>query len=200
MSGSGGGGSGGTTASGGTAGSGGTTASGGTAGSGGTTTSTTTTTTGPTGCPPSEPTPNDACSVAALHCTYGDSPSPSCRKGFLCQDGTWLADGLGCDPGPAECPAGATEGAECTEQPNSCVTAVQVCVCGPCGGAGCPDPPWSWVCGAIPGMGCPDALPNDGTACDDPTLVCSYGVFCADEATARCKNGAWKWDPSFACP
>lgn len=195
----GGGGAGGST----TTGTGGTstggTSTGGTTGSGGTTTSTTSTG-GPTGCPAAEPSADGICGVAALRCTYGDSPSPSCRRGYLCQDGKWLVDGLGCFPDPPACPAGATEGIECAEQPNRCVTGVQVCVCGPCGGAGCPDPPWFWSCGSIPTMGCPELLPNDGTACADGTLVCHYGVFCSDEATARCTDGAWKWDPSFACP
>ncbi len=199
---SGSGGAGGTTGTGGSS-TGGTTGTGGSS-TGGTTatggTTTTTTTGGPTGCPAVEPSADGACDVAALRCTYGDSPSPSCRRGFLCQGGKWQVDGLGCFPEPPACPAGATDGIECSDQPNRCVTSVQVCVCGPCGGAGCPDPPWFWSCGSIPTMGCPELLPNDGTACDDTSLVCEYGVFCNDEATARCTNGAWKWDPSLACP
>lgn len=191
-SGSGGGGAGGT-------GTGGTSTGGSTGGTG-TGGSTTSSTAGPTGCPLDEPAANGTCALADVRCSYGENAAPRCRRGYVCHEGKWQVDGLGCDPEPAACPGDAAQGAECQEQQALCVSDALFCVCGPCGGAGCPDAPWFWSCGAPPNTGCPDILPNDGTACDDPALECHYGVFCAEEATAKCTNGAWKWDPMLACP
>ena len=166
-------------------------------GAGGSTTSSSTV--GPTGCPLDEPAAMGTCSVADLRCTYGDNAAPRCRRGYVCQGGSWQVDGLGCDADPPACPD-APGGTECVSQQALCVSGALFCICGPCGGAGCPDAPWFWSCGAPPDTGCPDILPNDGTACDSAGLSCHYGIFCAEEATAKCVNGAWKWDPMLACP
>lgn len=142
----------------------------------------------------------ETCEADGLRCSYGESAIPGCRRGYRCQDGAWQVDGLGCEDDPADCPSDSPGGTECQEQSSLCVNAALFCVCGPCGGAGCPDPPWSWSCGGPPNTGCPDVIPNDGTACDEASLVCHYGVFCAEEATARCTEGAWTWDEPMACP
>lgn len=160
---------------------------------------TTSSTVPPPKCPSVAPEAQSACAEEALHCTYGDSPVPSCRPSYTCVNGGWTIDTLGCLEGPYKCPPDVGSEA-CPAQGDTCVTDTSFCICGPCGGAGCPPEPWSWVCAQGTDPGCPALLPNDGAACDAPEQVCNYGVMCADFVTARCIGGAWDWDDPLACP
>ncbi|MBK8258240.1 MAG: hypothetical protein IPK82_36925 [Polyangiaceae bacterium] len=169
--------------------------SGGTAGTG----ATVTTSGGSTGCPTVEPQVGDACDSDELRCSYGESVIPSCRRGYKCLSNQWQPDGLGCTEDPAACPS-PTDGVECATQQALCIAGDNFCVCAPCGGAGCPPPPFFWSCGTAPQAGCPAVVPNDGTACDTANLECFYGVMCAESASIKCVEGAWKWDPPIACP
>lgn len=156
---------------------------------------------GATGCPPTDPTVMAACAPEGLRCSYGESVVPECRRGYRCLDGGWQVDGLGCLDGPPECGIPDPDGATCDVQSALCVDGERFCVCGPCGGAGCPDPPWGWSCGGVQGdPACPAVIPNDGTPCSQDGLDCYYGVMCASDRSITCEGGEWVWAEPMACP
>jgi hypothetical protein len=54
-------------------------------------------------CPATQPTPGTACSVPSTeYCSYSDG---CCPTSYSCQDGTWSASGVSCNPPYLECPA-----------------------------------------------------------------------------------------------
>lgn len=153
------------------------------------------------GCPVGEPVAAGACSTEGLRCSYGDSVVPACRRGYRCQEGAWQADGGGCGDGPPDCGITDPQGATCDVQSALCVSGTSFCVCGPCGGAGCPDPPWGWSCAGVSGdPSCPAVIPNDGTACSVEGADCFYGVMCASDRSITCVGGTWVWAEEMACP
>lgn len=178
--------------SGGTGGASVSSGSGGTGGTGGMT--------NPSICPTTEPTMGDACSTPDLHCSYGEGAFPMCRHRYRCEMGAWAKFGGYCDSEPAPCAPSPPDGTACPGQTSYCVDQNRLCMCPVCGGAGCPPEPWSWSCSSPPATGCPDIVPNEGTACVDPAIVCDYGIMCNEHATARCQNGLWRWDEDFPCP
>jgi len=155
---------------------------------------------GPTGCPASEPTVGMACVKQDLHCSYGEGAFPMCRHRYRCDMGQWAQFGGFCQQEPAACAPSPPEGTACPGQGSYCVDGTKLCMCPVCGGAGCPPEPWVWSCSAPAAAGCPALVPNDGTACNDPAVVCEYGIMCNEHARVQCTNGAWTWDPEFACP
>jgi hypothetical protein len=183
---------------GGSGGAGGTGAAGGSAGNGGTGGSGGMS--NPAVCPVTEPTMGDACATPDLHCSYGEGAFPMCRHRYRCDAGVWATFSAFCDMEPAPCAPSPPDGAACPGQTSYCVDGTRLCMCPVCGGAGCPPEPWSWSCSSAPAMGCPALVPNEGTACSDPTLDCEYGIMCNEHARARCTNGLWIWDEDMPCP
>ncbi len=181
-----------TNATGGTGGTGGM-GEAGTGGSGGTNT-------GVTNCPVTEPMNGGACSTQDLQCSYGEGAFPMCRHRYRCDMGQWVQLGGFCQQEPVACAPSPPEGTACPGQGSYCLDSTKLCMCPVCGGAGCPPEPWVWSCSAPPATGCPALVPNEGTACNDPSLACEYGIMCNEYAHAKCTNGTWKWDPEFACP
>jgi hypothetical protein len=155
---------------------------------------------GSTPCPASEPTNGVACTTPNLQCSYGDGAFPMCRHKYRCDLGKWAQNGGFCQQEPLACSPSPVEGTACPGQGSYCFDGTKLCMCPVCGGAGCPPEPWSWSCGAAPAAGCPDFVPNDGTACNVPALVCEYGINCNEHARAQCINGTWIWDPEYPCP
>jgi hypothetical protein len=143
-------------------------------------------------CPAEEPI-GQACDVPAVRCTYGDSVRPECRNDWTCLNGQWTTTKSVCLE-PAMCPAAMPEGgSDCSPQGDVCTYDATICECNACSGGPCmPFPVWS--CHSPPGSGCPVIVPNDGSACDDPSLVCTYGEPCGlSGATVQCTDGAWLW-------
>ncbi|MFT3773823.1 MAG: hypothetical protein QM820_51290 [Minicystis sp.] len=138
-----------------------------------------------------------------FRCTYGESVRPECRREWICNNGFWSTTGNLCiEPPPDACNlaeptsnsmCGDNEGAVCTYGPD-------ICVCTSCAGGPCMQNA-AWFCAKAPTGNCPPIVPNDGTVCDQPGAVCSYGLFCSATGTqAKCMNGLWKWDNDVACP
>jgi len=173
-------------------GNGGTGATGGTGGTGGMT--------NPSVCPVTEPSKGDPCSMQNLHCSYGEGAFPMCRHRYRCEMGIWSTFTALCQDEPPPCAPSPPDGTVCPGQGSYCVDDTRLCMCPVCGGAGCPPEPWSWSCSNPPAMGCPALVPNEGTACSDPALICQYGIACNEHATARCTNGLWIWDDELPCP
>ncbi|MBI4700644.1 MAG: hypothetical protein HY744_05690 [Deltaproteobacteria bacterium] len=165
------------------------------------------------GCPESAPQPGTPCAPAEMACTYGDSVEPWCRTRYACKPSGWTpplplpsacagSPPPGCPvPAPAshsQCPAELV-GTQCIY-----ASASELCRCTDmeCGGP-CEiiDPP-QWRCFGPPAEpGCPAVVPNDGAACSQPGLECSYlGGPCGGGTLARCEQGAWHWIDNVTCP
>ena len=158
----------------------------------------------PRGCPLSPPSQGAACSPDGLVCGYGDDPRPQCRPRATCMNGSFQLALTGCPPRPTEtCPATAvaangqtctTQGAYCTYS-GGAVCACSGCLNGPCSASE------TWHCDAPPATaGCPRSVPNLGTPCAVPNLVCQYGsCAAADNAQRKCLNYVWIDEPVM-CP
>lgn len=158
----------------------------------------------PGGCPVAEPTNGSSCAgvMDGRQCTYGQSTRPECRDVWMCKGGMWNTTGSLCAM-PIDC--GTTEpsmGTVCPNEGEVCVFGSDICVCSSCPGGPCMAPPPKWTCAGPPTTaGCPSIAPNNGTACFQSGLSCTYGFPCGSSGvTAECKDGVWTWDSTVACP
>lgn len=176
-------------------------------------------------CPTSQPPSGGACTVG-VECTWGCDPRFGCRDEAVCTgSATWRLGEYSypCPTLAAECPTvpppsqvGApwTELAPCTraELGLTCVLGGNAYTCTACTGTLCPGPlAYRWYVTKL-ADGCPSFVPNMGTACGSPDLICDYNG-CNDDSVVpdkapwafgvrmECRGGAWQ-QPSvaMACP
>jgi hypothetical protein len=160
------------------------------------------TSTGP--CPLSPPTGSTSCAGVPdqFECTYGDSVRPDCRTAWICSNGTWTSTTSACaEPPPSVC--GSSEppaGTVCTNMGDVCTYGDSICFCG-CGGGVLCAAPVEWQCNGPPTTpGCPAIAPNDGTACAEDGVQCTYGESCTPtNAVVACTNGLWLWNTMLVC-
>ena len=153
-------------------------------------------------CPEAEPMVGDPCSEPSLLCSYGDSPTPTCRSHYECTPTGWILDprmsSYPCnEPAPGYCPAEPPPpGTECTPISHlaPCVYADVSCSC-------LSRFHWatqgvdSWLCFGPPrDAQCPRLLPNIGEGCSTPGVQCSYLEDCdfPPNSTVFCHSGAWE--------
>jgi hypothetical protein len=153
-------------------------------------------------CPSMEPTSGEPCGVASagVRCTYGDSVAANCRDVWTCTSGAWSGMKASCPPPTAVCPTEPAPNEPCTGMGVECVyDPASVCYCG-CGGGAC-SLPYHWQCSGPPTTpGCPPTVPNDGTACSQDKLECTYGAPCTPtNAIVDCTDGYWKWEMGAVC-
>ena len=149
-------------------------------------------------CPTTEPS-GQACDVASVRCTYGDSVRPDCRDDWTCLNGVWTTTKSVCamfTTCPAAQPA---ETSDCSDESEVCAYGNTLCECNACTGGPCMQTP-KWQCSSPPSSPCPAAVPNDGSACPQEGLQCNYGHPCGiSGASVMCKDGAWLW-VAIPCP
>jgi hypothetical protein len=155
-------------------------------------------------CPEEEPSAGEACTVTDEECSYGDSASFACRKGYLCSADGWVESTRPCPEAPANhCPAKIQPGVECTSDARSpssepvCEYDAVVCHCPTCAiGSPCSTGK-VWTCIAPPvDLDCPDVPPNVGEGCEENTQRCVYGNPCHGGVAVFCRRGAWEREAS----
>ncbi len=162
--------------------------------------------TGTTGspCPATEPQGGSCSAPDGFRCTFGSSVRPECRNEWLCSHGEWLSTKGQCfDPPEQDCAfSKPPTGSVCPAEGDVCPLGDDtICICSSCAGGPCMAPPAKWQCAPPPSTaGCPKVVPNDGTACSQNGLSCTYGFICSGSgAMVECKGGLWKWQQDIAC-
>lgn len=154
-------------------------------------------------CPAAEPAAGDACQAASLRCTYGDSTSSFCRRGYACEEQVWQAQRNACVTQPTGfCPAEPQPGGACTTGEFELVFVpceyeggvMCNCIGNPIQQAGIEG---QWECyGPPPNAACPAVLPNIGSGCAQNGQSCRYGIVESDcyspYASVYCYQGAWE--------
>src|SRR5262249_23587693 len=106
---------------------------------------------------------------------------PDCRHDWICHDGTWTTTKSICiEPEPGVCPAAEpAQGTVCAgAEAAVCTHGNDICLCSNCPGGPCMQEA-VWSCSKPPSTtGCPAVVPNDGEACSQVGLECTYGIVC----------------------
>jgi hypothetical protein len=157
-------------------------------------------------CPDLEPGDGEACDPDRLICSYGDSPTPLCRRYYHCDAGRWALDrALECQKLPDDyCPAAPAQGKACVVEvpglPCSFDDDVS-CVC--VGSLAARGQPGSWHCYGPPSnKACPATLPNIGEGCATNGVQCNYaadGCSAPPNSTVYCFEGAWEEAERLSC-
>ena len=147
-------------------------------------------------CPAAEPQ-GGACSLEGFRCTYGDSVRADCRSAVTCMGGMWVGETTACSMSTV-CNQFKTPPAGQACDPSAaqfCVIGDTLCGCSQCLEGPCMAGPVTWQCAGPPSTpGCPPVIPNDGSPCTSPGVLCSYGYPCGGSgANAACKDGLWRW-------
>lgn len=157
-------------------------------------------------CPKAEPGDGEPCDQDRLRCSYGDSPTPLCRRYYQCDAGSWLLDqAFPCQTLPDDyCPATPAHGDACVvevpglpclyEEDVSCVCVATLAAQGR---------PGNWRCyGPPPNKACPPTLPNIGEGCSTNGVQCNYaadGCTAPPNSTVYCFEGAWEEAERLSC-
>jgi hypothetical protein len=158
-------------------------------------------------CPEAEPMPAGSCNQVDLECSYGDSPTPACRRLYQCQSEGWMLVSDAAHPceTAVDCPAAPVPGTDCivSTPQTPCDYGDQLCYC-----TRAPDDlsvgvPGTWACfGAPMNPACPARLPNIGEGCARQALACDYavnGCIAAPDSTVFCRDGAWEQGETLPC-
>jgi hypothetical protein len=146
------------------------------------------------------------CDTDQLECSYGDSPTPHCRRYYLCDSGSWQLDSFFvCQELPdGYCPAEPEQAEQCVvEIPGlPCIYPGDVsCVCQ--AHLGAPGAPGGWNCYGPPvNTACPATLPNIGEGCSTNGVQCNYavdGCSAPPNSTVYCFDGAWEEGEGLSC-
>lgn len=149
-------------------------------------------------CPEAEPGVGGECADEGLACSYGDSPTPHCRRYYDCAGGAWELSPANANytcTAISDCPAKPAFEEACGEaEPGiPCVYGNVLCFCD--GGY--------WNCFGPPANeDCPLVLPNIGDGCTEQALECNYasdGCWAPPNSTVFCHDGAWEEGEKLSC-
>ncbi len=140
----------------------------------------------PVSCPasaPKEGATSARCPLEGLECEYGPSADPSCNALVICSAQAWASTRLGACTTSPECPTSYAQapGASCTAS-DTCAYLQGQCIC--IGGAD------TTLNCTTPQPGCPSIRPHIGSACDEDSQQCTYGVAVGFDLV--CLDGVWR--------